>query len=49
MRAYADRIGNELGSRGNISPTDLLTQVEQEVKKEFAHKFDNPNRQTFFC
>jgi hypothetical protein len=45
MRAYADRIGNELGSRGNISATDLLTQVEQEVKKEFAHKFENPNRQ----
>lgn len=43
MRAYADRIGNELGSRG-VSPTDLLAHVEREVKKEFAHKFNNPNR-----
>lgn len=44
MRAYADRIGNELGAQGNISPTDLLREVESEVKKEFAHKFNNPNR-----
>lgn len=44
MRAYADRIGNELGASGDISPSDLLSKVEQEVKKEFAHKFQNPNR-----
>lgn len=44
MRAYADRIGNELGSQGGMSPTDILAAVEREVKKEFAHKFENPNR-----
>lgn len=44
MRAYADRLGNEIGARGGISPTDLLARIEQEVKKEFAHKFNNPNR-----
>jgi len=44
MRAYADRLGNELGASGNMSPTDLLAHVEREVKKEFAHKFNNPNR-----
>jgi hypothetical protein len=45
MRAYADRIGNELGAKGGISPTELLSKVEAEVKKEFAHKFQNPNRE----
>lgn len=45
MRAYADRIGNDLGSRGGISATDLLAHIEREVKKEFAHKFNNPNRE----
>jgi hypothetical protein len=44
MRAYADRLGNEIGSRENLSPTDLLSRVEAEIKKEFAHKFENPNR-----
>jgi hypothetical protein len=43
MRAYADRLGNELGASG-MSPTDILTEVERQVKKEFAHKFENPNR-----
>lgn len=44
MRAYADRVGNDLGAKGGMSPTDLLAAVEKEVKKEFAHKFQNPNR-----
>jgi hypothetical protein len=44
MRAFADSIGNELGAKG-MSPTDILAQVEREVKKEFAEKFTNPNRQ----
>lgn len=43
MRAYADRLGNELGSQGK-SPNEILAEVEREVKKEFAHKFNNPNR-----
>ena len=44
MRAYADRLGNELGAKRDTSPTELLARIEQEVKKEFAHKFNNPNR-----
>lgn len=45
MRAFADKLGNELGAAGGISPSDLLTEVESQVKKEFAHKFQNPRRQ----
>lgn len=44
MRAYADRLGNELGARGGMSATDVLAHIEREVRKEFAHKFNNPNR-----
>jgi hypothetical protein len=44
MRAYADRIGNDLGARGGMSAVDILAEVERQVKKEFAHKFQNPNR-----
>lgn len=44
MRAYADRVGNDLGAQGGISPADLLAKVEAEVKKEFADRFKNPNR-----
>jgi DNA gyrase/topoisomerase IV subunit A len=44
MRAYADRVGNDLGAQGGMSPTDLLSHVEHEVKKQFAEKFNNPNR-----
>lgn len=42
MKAYADRLGVELG--GTMSPTDILSHIEKEVKKEFAHKFNNPKR-----
>lgn len=44
MRAFADHLGNQLGAQGGMSPSDILSRVEQEVKKEFAHKFTNPNR-----
>jgi hypothetical protein len=44
MRAYADRVGNDLGAQGGMSATDLLSRVEHEVKKQFAEKFNNPNR-----
>ena len=43
MRAFADRVGAEAAARG-ASVTDVLNIVEQEVKKEFADKFTNPNR-----
>jgi hypothetical protein len=41
MRAVADNIGNSLTG---LSPSELLAEVERQVKKEFAHKFENPNR-----
>jgi hypothetical protein len=41
MRAYADRIGNSLTG---MSPSELLAEVERRVKKEFAHKFENAQR-----
>jgi hypothetical protein len=41
MRAYADRLGNQLTG----SPSEILAEVEKAVKKEFAHKFENPRRQ----
>lgn len=44
MRAYADRIGNQLGAQGGYSAQDILSEVERRVKKEFASKFENPNR-----
>lgn len=40
MRAYADRLGTELTG----TPSEILVQVEKAVKKEFAHKFENPRR-----
>jgi hypothetical protein len=43
MRAFADRVGADAAARG-ASVTDVLNIVEQEVKKEFAEKFTNPNR-----
>jgi hypothetical protein len=43
MRAYADQVGIEAGSKG-MSPSDVLAEVEREVKKEFADKFTNPRR-----
>lgn len=43
MRAFANDLGKELASKG-LSPAEVLDQVEKEVKKEFAEKFHNPNR-----
>lgn len=43
MKAFADQLGREYASSG-MSPTDVLSRVEQEVKKEFSAKFQNPNR-----
>lgn len=44
MRGAADTIGNDLAERG-MSPADILVEVERQIRKEFAHKFENPNRQ----
>jgi len=43
MRAYADSLGRKLAAAGS-SPTDVLKEVERQVKQEFPHKFTNPNR-----
>ena len=40
MRAYADRLGTELAQEG-YRPAQVLQMVEKEIKKEFAHKFQN--------
>jgi hypothetical protein len=41
MRAAADAIGIELHSQG-LTSKQVLKQVEEEIKKEFPHKFQNP-------
>lgn len=43
MRGAADTIGNKLAENG-MSPADILAEVERQIKKEFAHKFENPRR-----
>jgi hypothetical protein len=40
MRAYADKVGIELAQEGH-RPSEVLKLVEAEIKKEFAHKFQN--------
>lgn len=44
MRKFADEIGADLASKG-IAPVEVLKQVEQAVRKEFPHKFVNPNKE----
>jgi hypothetical protein len=43
MRAFADTLGLELRSKG-LTPTEVLRQVEIQIKEEFPTKFRNPNR-----
>lgn len=43
MKAFADALGIELRSKG-MSPSEVLRQVEAQVKEEFPNKFRNPNR-----
>lgn len=43
MKAFADALGIELRNKG-LSPSDVLKQVEIQVKEEFPNKFRNPNR-----
>lgn len=42
MRKFADRLGSALA--GDMSPSDVLKEVEKEVKIRFKDKFRNPNR-----
>lgn len=43
MREFADQEGIRLHSQG-LSPQEVLVQVEKLVRKEFPHKFTNPNK-----
>jgi hypothetical protein len=44
MRLYADKVGLDLHASG-VPPEDVLVRVEQAVRKEFPHKFTNPNKE----
>lgn len=43
MKTFADFKGLEFAKLG-LSPEEVLTKVETEVRKEFPQKFHNPNR-----
>lgn len=43
MKAFADALGIELRKEG-LSPDRVLKRVEEEVRKEFPHRFRNPKQ-----
>lgn len=43
MKAFADRLGQELQAAGN-SPSEVLKKVATAVREEFPNRFRNPNR-----
>ena len=43
MRAVADRLGLEYQAEG-LSPREVLKRVEEDVRKEFPHKFGNDKK-----
>lgn len=43
MKAFADALGADLASQG-LSPSQVLKRVEEEVRKEFPQKFQNPKQ-----
>ena len=43
MRAYADALGRDLAYKG-MSPSEVLKEVERQVRDEFPQKFRNANR-----
>jgi len=45
MKEFADEVGNRHAAEG-MSPTAVLVAVEKAVRKEFPHKFTNPNKET---
>ncbi len=44
MKAAADALGTELAGKG-FTPSQVLIEVEKQIKAEFKHKFTNPNRE----
>lgn len=47
MQTYADAVGRQIAdqSRGSMSASEILKEVEARVRREFPHKFTNPNRE----
>lgn len=43
MKAFADAVGTELRATG-MSPTEVLRNVEKQVRTEFPNRFKNPNQ-----
>lgn len=43
MKAFADALGAELAQQG-LTPPQVLRRVEEEVRKEFPNKFQNPRQ-----
>jgi hypothetical protein len=43
MRAYADALGRDLAYKG-LTPSEVLREVEKQVREEFPQKFRNANR-----
>lgn len=47
MKAFADAEGVRLGSlvqSGQMTPAEVLREIETQVRREFPEKFTNPNR-----
>lgn len=47
MRKFADEVGVKFApdvASGRMSPDEVLREVEKQVRKEFPHKFTNPNK-----
>lgn len=45
MKGAADEIARDVVNRGETDPAKILAVVDREIRKEFPHKFENPNRQ----
>jgi hypothetical protein len=43
MKAFADALGQTLARQGK-SPSEVLKEVERQVREEFPNRFKNPNR-----
>lgn len=42
MKEFADQLGAKLAN--TMTPSDVLKEVEKQVRKEFPNKFSNPNK-----
>lgn len=44
MKGAADEIARSVVERGIVDPMVILTEVDKQIRKDFPHKFENPNR-----